>query len=121
MDDKLAEGIERFNRRAYFQAHEAWEDLWHDADATEKKFLGAMIQVAAALHLRFERGGSRGSRNLIVQAIAALEDFQPEHGGIDVARFHRELVAYAERLEERKAAEAGWFDRWLAPRIRRVG
>jgi predicted metal-dependent hydrolase len=118
VDDRFKEGVALFNRRAYFESHETWETLWQTAEERDKKFLGALIQVAAALHLRFERGAGRGTRNLLVQALATLEDYRPSHLGVDVARLHAEIAAYAERVEEKKESEAGWFDRFLAPRIR---
>ena len=118
MSDELARGVTLFNRREYFAAHEIWEDLWQQAEEREKKFLGALIQMAAALHLRFERGGGRGTRNLLVQALTTLEGYRPSFGGVDVDRLHRELETYAERVEEKKESEAGWLDRWLVPRIR---
>jgi hypothetical protein len=121
MNERFAAGATLFNRRAYFESHEVWEELWRAADGEEKKFLEAMIQVAAALHLRFERGGGRGTRNLLVQAIVRLEDFRPERFGVDVERFHGELSTYAERVEEQKEKEAGWLDRFLVPRIRLLG
>jgi predicted metal-dependent hydrolase len=95
-----------------------WEELWRGAEDPEKKFLAALIQIATALHLRFERGGGRGTRNLLVQALMALEDFRPSYSGVDVERLHSELESYAERVEEQKGEEAGWLDRWLVPRIR---
>ena len=118
MSEELERGVALFNRRAYFDSHEVWEELWRAANERDKKFLGALIQMAAALHLRFERGGGRGTRNLLVQALTALEDFRPSHLGIDVERLHAELTSYTERFEERKESAAGWLDRWLAPRVR---
>lgn len=120
MNEDFDRGVALFNRRAYFESHEAWEGLWRVAPEPDKKFLGALIQMAAALHLYFERGGGRGTRNLLLQALIALEDYRPAHFGIDVERLYGELAAYAERVEERKESEAGWLDRWLAPRIRRA-
>jgi predicted metal-dependent hydrolase len=117
---QFAEGVGLFNRRAYFESHEVWEVLWLDAAESDKKFLGALIQIAAGLHLRFERGGGRGTRNLLVQALTVLEDYRPRYGGVDVDRLHAELATYAERVEETKTTGAGWLDRWLAPRIRLV-
>lgn len=110
-------GVTEFNRRAYFASHEIWEELWRAAEEPDKRFLGTLVQIAAALHLRFERGGGRGTRNLLVQSLMVLEDFRPSHRGVDVARLHREVQSYAERLEDQKGKEAGWLDRWLAPRI----
>lgn len=118
MSEEFRRAVVLFNRRAYFESHEVWEDLWRVAEERDKKFLGALIQIAAALHLRFERGGGRGSRNLLVQAVTALEEYPPQFHGVDVARLLGELVTYAERVEEKKGREATWLDRWLAPRIR---
>jgi len=118
MSDAFERGVSLFNRRAYFESHEVWEDIWNVAEDRERKFLGALIQMAAALHLRFERGGGRGTRNLLVQALTALEDYRPTHYGVDVERLYVELAAYTERVEERKESAAGWLDRWLAPKIR---
>ena len=112
------QGVTLFNRRAYFESHEVWEPLWRSADERNKKFLGALIQIAAALHLRFARGGGRGTRNLLVQALTTLEDYRPEHHGVDVERLYLELQGYTERVEQHKEAAAGWLDRWLAPKIR---
>jgi uncharacterized protein len=117
-DERLREGVILFNRRSYFESHEIWEELWREAEEPEKRFLGALVQIAAALHLRFERGGGRGTRNLLVQSLMILDDFRPRHRGLDLERLHGEVQSYAERLEETKGAEAGWIDRWLAPRIR---
>lgn len=117
-DDLFRRGVLLFNRRSYFESHELWEEIWREAEDPDKRFLGALVQIAAALHLRFERGGGRGSRNLLVQSLMTLDEFRPSHRGVDVDRLHGEVQSYAERLEEQKGAEAGWLDRWLAPRIR---
>ena len=111
-------GVLLFNRGAYFESHEGWEALWQAAEERDKTFLGALIQIAAALHLRFSRGGGRGARNLLVQALTTLEDFRPAYHGVDVERLHSELEGYTERVEERKEAPAGRLERWLAPKIR---
>jgi len=118
VSEALERGVVLFNRRDYFAAHEAWEELWLHAEEREKAFLGALIQMAAALHLRFERGGGRGTRNLLVQALTTLEGYRPSFSGVDVERLYGELSTYTERVEEKKETEAGWLDRWLAPRIR---
>ena len=43
------QGVELFNRAAFFDAHEALEDVWRAAPLAEKKFLQGLIQVAVAL------------------------------------------------------------------------
>lgn len=118
IDEELRKGIELFNRRAYFESHEVWEEIWRSSGEPEKKFLQALIKMAAGLHLRFHRGAGRGARNLLVQALLSLENYRPTCLGVDVDRLCAELSTFAERVEEQKEKEAGWLDRWLAPRIR---
>jgi hypothetical protein len=43
-------GVDLFNAGYDWEAHEAWENLWRDAaDPSQKLFLHALIQLAAAL------------------------------------------------------------------------
>jgi len=117
MSDEFRRGVDLFNRREYFEAHQVWEEVWRTAGEDEKKFFEALIKMAAGLHLRFNRGAGRGARNLLVQALLALEGYRPACLGVDVDRLHAELSTYTERVEEQKEREVGWLDRWLAPRI----
>ena len=42
----LASGAELFNRGQYWEAHEAWEELWLELDDQEKLFVQGLIQGA---------------------------------------------------------------------------
>ncbi|MCC5830005.1 MAG: DUF309 domain-containing protein [Phycisphaeraceae bacterium] len=56
-------GIELFNHREWFEAHEIWEDNWHLAEGPRKRFYQGLIQVAVTLeHAR--RGNPRGVRTV---------------------------------------------------------
>ncbi|GGJ50771.1 DUF309 domain-containing protein [Deinococcus roseus] len=56
MQEALKAGIRLFNARQYWEAHEAWEKLWLEAEGDQKKFLSALILLAAALHKRWVHG-----------------------------------------------------------------
>ncbi len=94
----LDEAIEAFNRGEYFRAAERFELAGQSASADLKDFIGALNRIAAAMHLRFERGGRQSSINLLSQAILALDDMKPVRGGIDVERLCAELTAYIEEM-----------------------
>src|SRR5215475_162846 len=76
--------------------HEIWEAAWAHATGEDRSFLEALVQLAAGLHLRTRRGGTRGAEHLLSQALATLEDFQPTHRGLDVERLVREFGTYVE-------------------------
>ena len=105
------DAIAAFNRGAYFEAAEMFETASRaagDGDDNDLKALFvAFNQIAAALHLRFERGGRQASINLMSQAMLALDDLKPARGGVDVERLCVELAAYTEEL---RAAPRGEHD-----------
>ena len=87
-------GSRLFNRGRYLDAQALWEESWRTAPTEARAFLEALVQLAAGLHLRTRRGGTRGAEHLLTQALATLEDFQPSHRGLDVERLVREFGTY---------------------------
>jgi uncharacterized protein len=75
------EGIELFNRAAFFEAHEALEDVWRAAPQTEKKFLQGLIQAAVALY-HYGNGNSIGARSVLRRALRNLSRYPEGFGGI---------------------------------------
>jgi len=46
----LERGRAAFNRGEYFQAHERWEEAWHELAGVERILVQGLIQIAAGLH-----------------------------------------------------------------------
>ena len=63
-DPRYLEGIDCFNRGAFFDAHEVWEALWTDTEGPSRRFYQGLIQVAVCLH-HFGNGNLRGPGNCI--------------------------------------------------------
>jgi hypothetical protein len=76
-------GCDFFNRGWWWEAHEAWESLWHvveGRDAAQHALLKALIQLAAAA-LNRERGHDRGAEELLAAALGGLQRAALEAGG----------------------------------------
>ena len=103
----IDEAIEAFNRGEYFDAAEKFELATRSADNDRdlKDLASALNRIAAALHLRFERGGRQSSINLLSQAMLALDDMKPTSRGIDVERLCAELAAYTEEVRATPRSE----------------
>ncbi|HSU90509.1 MAG TPA: hypothetical protein VLI44_03605 [Sporolactobacillaceae bacterium] len=103
----IDEAIEAFNRGEYFEAAEKFELVTRaaDNDRDMKDLASALNRIAAALHLRFERGGRQSSINLLSQAMLALDDMKPTRRGIDVERLCAELAAYTEEVRATPRSE----------------
>jgi len=96
-------GVAHFNAREFFEAHEAWEELWLSACEPEKNFLQGIIQVAAAFH-HYQRGNAGGTKSLLAAGLAKLDQFPHTHRGIDVAALRAEAQAWVDALAEAKNA-----------------
>ncbi|MGB8684299.1 MAG: hypothetical protein WCD12_15535 [Candidatus Binatus sp.] len=125
----IDDAIAAFNRGAYFEAAEMFETASHSATDELKGLIVAFNQVAAAFHLRFERGGRQASINLMSQAMIALDDLKPARAGIDVDidRLCVELAAYTEEVRATPRDERDglkhrariFLERRRAPKINR--
>jgi tetratricopeptide (TPR) repeat protein len=129
MDGEFDLAIAAFNRGRYFEAAERFEHALGDPASEVREMAGALGRVAAALHLRFERGGRQAAVNLFSQALITLEDFRPASAGIDVERLCVELTAMADEIrasprEEREGLRYRarlFVERRRAPKINRTG
>lgn len=89
-DPRFLDGIACFNRRAFFQAHEVWEDLWREEQGPSRQFYKGLIQLAVCLH-HFSRGNLHGTRKLCLSGSAYLEPYRPVHLDVDLDRLLIEM------------------------------
>ncbi len=85
-------GIAHFNVCDFFEAHEAWEELWTEYQGPARKFYQGLIQAAVALH-HFGNGNIRGARKLYYSTRNYLEPYLPYYEGLDLEKFLREFEA----------------------------
>jgi hypothetical protein len=96
--EHFLEGLDRFNARRFWDAHESWETIWLVAESDVEQFLQGLIQFAAAYH-HIQRGTLRGAPRLFDAALRRLSGFPPGFSGVDrapaeeTARRHRVWVA----------------------------
>ena len=112
-------GIELYNSGSFFEAHEAWEEVWLDAENSEREFYQRLIQITAAF-VHVIRNEYPGSVRLLDAGISKLARYGVRKEGIELASF----VAGARRaresllgLGEKRLSE---FDRGLIPAIETV-
>ena len=74
MVDLLQNGIIFFNTGHYFEAHEAWEDLWRVTRGPLRLFYQGLIQAAVGLH-HLKNGNFNGARAQITKSISKLDQY----------------------------------------------
>ena len=114
------EGIQLFNEHEYFDAHEAWEDVWHMAYGLKHDFYQGMIQCAVALE-HYRRSNPRGVASLYKSYQPKFEKVPPVFMGLDVTKFLEQMrevlrpVVDADPLPEKGQIE---LDLASTPKIR---
>jgi predicted metal-dependent hydrolase len=115
--DAVSRGVSLFNRGLYWEAHEAWEELWLELEDEPKLFLQGLIQLAAAYHKATVQMQPSGCVKLHRSALGKLERAPPDFMGVRTAP----LLAAARRTlaeaEKWLAGESAGIDRALLPRI----
>ncbi|HPM82129.1 MAG TPA: DUF309 domain-containing protein [Candidatus Anammoximicrobium sp.] len=82
-DPRFLEGIACFNRRAFFGAHEVWEEIWREEQGPARRFYQGLIQLAVCLH-HFGNGNTRGAKKLYFTGSDYLQPYRPAYLGIDL-------------------------------------
>jgi hypothetical protein len=89
--EEFVRGIGLFNTQKYWEAHEAWEEVWKERSEDARIFLQGLIQAAAALHLMVNGTRLRGAMNNFDKSVSKLSAFPPHFLGIDVQRLRQDL------------------------------
>lgn len=84
-DPRFLRGIDCFNRHAFFEAHEVWEEIWRQERGPARQFYKGLIQAAVCLH-HFGNGNLHGARTLLRSGTGYLQPYRPAYLGIDVDR-----------------------------------
>ena len=126
--NKFDDAVAAFNRGEYFDAAEMFELSVTGVDPELKDLVAALNRIAAAMHMRFERGGRQSAINLMSQAMLMLEDMKPARGGIDTGRLFEEVYAFTEEIRAAPRDEKSglkhrariFIERRRAPKINRA-
>jgi len=95
-------GLDLFNTRYFWEAHEAWEKVWRAAPngSRGREVVKGLIQIAAAL-LKLHLGNETAARSLAERGVRRIEEAAEQHGvwqglGLHtVARTARERIVDA--------------------------
>lgn len=106
-------GIDLFNRGAFFEAHETWEEIWRSTAPEPRTLFQGLIQVAAAMHQLRDLHRHNGPRNTLAKARGHLERYGPAASGLDLSS----LLEAVERWQKWLSDQDGEMPAWPAVRV----
>jgi len=101
-------GLNEYEKGDYFEAHEAWEDLWSDYNFPDRKFIQGLIQLSVSF-VHLSNGNMIGARNLLKKSQQKFSDYKGIHRQINIneLKFAIEAVSLTyDNIEE--SSEFDW-------------
>jgi predicted metal-dependent hydrolase len=115
-EELLQLGVDLYNAGHYWNAHEAWEEVWLESERPLRNFYQGLIQLTAAF-VHVTRKEHPGSVRLLDSGIEKLEAYPASYMGLDLARLVEGAKAARRQLEQLGEKRVGDFDRSLIPPI----
>lgn len=117
IDPRFNDGVQTFNQRSFFEAHQIWEKIWLDDDSPTRDFYKGLIQIALCLH-HFTRGNTRGARKLYNSCRRYLNGLRPRHRGVDLDQLMSDLQeCCAELAASQEETPGAQLDPELIPQV----
>ena len=114
----LREGAALFDARRFWDAHEAWEEVWQEEARPIRSFYQGLIQIAAGFHHWTVTRRPRGVQILLGAGVEKLEWYAPHYLGVDVAATIDEASRRRALAEGRDVAWLDAYPRESLPRFR---
>ena len=83
MEALFQKGLAEYEKGDYFEAHEAWEDLWSDYQLSDRKFIQGLIQLAVSF-VHLGNGNMIGAKNLLKKCENKFSEYTGIHRNINV-------------------------------------
>lgn len=112
-----AAGLQAFNRGAYYQQHDLFEELWVATEGPVRDLYRAILQVGVAYY-QLERGNFRGALKMLQRSVQWLYPLPDTCQGLDVAALRRDSYAVRAELQRLGADRLSEFDRSLLKPLR---
>ena len=108
------DGVDHFNKKLFYEAHESWETLWTDYNLDDALLIQGLIQLSVA-YFHITNLNLKGSKNLFNKCIPKLEKHLQNHRGIDI----KEILKISQKALEKVILIQNTkdFDWELVPKI----
>ena len=64
------DGLQAYEEKDFFEAHELWEELWSEYYLDDKTFIQGLIQLAVSF-VHLGNGNLKGAKSLLKKSLAS--------------------------------------------------
>jgi predicted metal-dependent hydrolase len=97
-DPRFHEAVACFNNGAWYDAHDLFEELWHESSGMMRPLLQGILQLAVA-QLHHQRGNRRGATILTGEGLGRLRRCPDQALGLDLLALRNQASHWLQLLQ----------------------
>ena len=95
--DSLQEAIDLFNNQKWYEAHDAFEDIWNDLVGDERQIVQGILQISVS-QFHLNKGNLNGAMILLGEGLGRIKDRVSEDLEIDLISLCISLESLLDKL-----------------------
>ena len=97
-DDNLSNALNLFNNQKWYEAHDAFEDIWNTLDGDERQIIQGILQVSVS-QFHLSKGNLNGATILLGEGLGRIKNRTNINLGIDLQTFCKCLEELLRKLQ----------------------
>ena len=111
------DGLQAYEEKDFFEAHELWEELWSEYYLDDKTFIQGLIQLAVSF-VHLGNGNLNGAKSLMKKSGDKFSSYSGLHRGINIDKLKQQIVIIINEYEQLLTVEG--FDWTHIPDLRNI-
>ena len=111
------DGLQAYEEKDFFEAHELWEELWSEYYLDDKTFIQGLIQLAVSFE-HLGNGNLNGAKSLMKKSGDKFSSYSGLHRGINIDKLKQQIVIIINEYEQLLTVEG--FDWTHIPELRNI-
>ena len=100
-EDAFFDALNLFNNQKWYEAHDAFEDIWNTLDGDERQIIQGILQVAVS-QFHLSKGNLNGATILLGEGIGRIKPRTNINLGIDLETFCKNLESLLIKLQYKR-------------------
>ncbi len=100
-EETFLTALSLFNNQKWYEAHDAFEDIWNTLDGDERQIIQGILQVSVS-QFHLSKGNLNGATILLGEGLGRIKDRINIDLGIDLYSFCKGLEQLLKKLQYRE-------------------
>ena len=97
-EDNFFDALNLFNNQKWYEAHDAFEDIWNTVDGDERQIIQGILQVSVS-QFHLSKGNINGATILLGEGLGRIKNRINIDLGIDLESFCKCLEVLLKKLQ----------------------